>query len=245
MTVTARKSSQPSAKQLLSQQIADRIRQAIVDADFEFGESLSEEILAQAFDVSRTPVREALNLLQVEGLVIIVPKSGTFVYSPSEEGISDLVTFRGVLETSALRLLPRDALPGLSARLQAACARMERAMGEGDMRDYGRADTDFHLEIVQTAGNRHLVEAYRMILGRVASLRTHLALKAEGEPRRSFRDHRELALGILDAEGPRRDELAGLLEGHIHRTRENYLNAFRQTHLSPGRRMRSRLKLDR
>ncbi|WP_423209648.1 GntR family transcriptional regulator [Paracoccus yeei] len=241
--MTTRKSGHPNAKQLLSQQIADRIRAAIVNAEFEFGESLSEEILAQAFEVSRTPVREALNLLQVEGLVVIVPKSGTFVYSPSEEGIADLVTFRGVLETAALRLLPAAALPGLSGRLQDACAKMERAIADGDMRSYGKADTEFHLEIVETAGNRHLIEAYRMILGRVASLRTHLAIKAEGEPRRSFRDHRELALGILDVQGARRDELALILENHIHRTRENYLGTFRETQLSPGKRMRSRLKL--
>lgn len=241
--MTARKSRQPNAKQLLSQQIADRIREAIVNADFEFGESLSEEILAQAFEVSRTPVREALNLLQVEGLVVIVPKSGTFVYAPSEEGIADLVTFRGVLEISALRLLPSDSLTGLSAGLQTSCARMERAVADADMREYGRADTDFHLQIVQAAGNLHLIEAYRMILGRVASLRTHLAIKAEGEPRRSLRDHHELAHGILDADGPRREELAMLLERHVHRTRENYLNAFRSTNQSPSRRMRSRLKL--
>lgn len=241
--MTASKSKSPSPRQLLSQQIADRIRQAIINADFEFGESLSEEILAQAFEVSRTPVREALNLLQVEGLVVIVPKSGTFVYSPSEEGIADLVTFRGVLETSALRLLPAGQLAGLSERLQVACATMEHAMAEGDMRRYGQADTDFHLEIVQTAGNQHLIEAYRMILGRVASLRTHLAIKAEGEPDRSFRDHCDLATGIRDADGPRREELALLLERHIHRTRENYLNTFRETNLPPGKRMRSRLRL--
>lgn len=241
--MTTRKSSQPNAKQLLSQQIADRLRAAIVNAEFEFGENLSEEILAQAFEVSRTPVREALNLLQVEGLVVIVPKSGTFVYSPSEEGIADLVTFRGILETAALRLLPTAVLPSLSERLRDVCGKMERAIAEGDMRSYGKADTEFHLEIVEAAGNNHLIEAYHMILGRVASLRTHLAIKAEGEPRRSFLDHRELALGILDVRDARRDELALLLENHIHRTRENYLSTFRETQLSPGKRMRSRLKL--
>ncbi|WP_262983300.1 GntR family transcriptional regulator [Paracoccus mutanolyticus] len=59
----------------------------MVNAEFEFGENLSEEILAQAFEVSRTPVREALNLLQVEGLVVIVPKSGTFAIASNQMGL--------------------------------------------------------------------------------------------------------------------------------------------------------------
>ena len=77
--------------------------------------------------------------------VVILPKSRIFVYSPFEEGIADLVTFRAILKTAALRLLPTAALSG---RLQVACGKMERALVKGDMRSYGQADTEFHLEIV-------------------------------------------------------------------------------------------------
>lgn len=67
--------------------LADNIREAIVSARLDLGEALSEESLAAAFEVSRTPVREALALLQTEGLVNVVAKSGSYVFSPTEDDI--------------------------------------------------------------------------------------------------------------------------------------------------------------
>ena len=93
--------------------IADKIRAAIVDAELDFGENLSEDTLASAFEVSRTPVREALNLLQMEGLVIIVPKSGTYVFTPTLEGRSQRssrwIGRSGGLRANNLPLIPAKA----------------------------------------------------------------------------------------------------------------------------------------
>ena len=98
--------------------IADKIRAAIVDAELDFGENLSEDTLASAFEVSRTPVREALNLLQMEGLVIIVPKSGTYVFTPTLEDIAELCDYRVGLEKQAIALTPQKSLPLAVSELQ-------------------------------------------------------------------------------------------------------------------------------
>ena len=117
---------------------------------------------------------------------------------------------------------------------------MERALAKGDMRSYGQADTEFHLEIVETAGNHHLNEACRMILGRVAPA-AHASCN-QGRGRAAPLVPRP-PLGIPDADGPRHEKQVLLLESHIHRTRKNCLDAFREAHLSPSNRMQSRLKL--
>ncbi|HYI73318.1 MAG TPA: winged helix-turn-helix domain-containing protein, partial [Skermanella sp.] len=78
MTMAAEARKPPS----MALQVADRIRNAIILAEFDLGEALSEDSLAAAMGISRTPVREALRLLQTEGLVTVVPKSGTFVFNP-------------------------------------------------------------------------------------------------------------------------------------------------------------------
>lgn len=234
-------SEQVPRKTSLVQDIASRVRDAIITAELSFGESLSEEILAEAFEVSRTPVREALNLLQMEGLVTIVPKSGTYVYTPTVEGIGQLVTFRGLLEAGAVRMIPAADRPAIAARLSSLCDAMDAAIARGDIRDYGAADTEFHLALVNGSGNTHLTGAYAMILGRVASLRTHLALKTEGEPQRSFEDHRLIA--ELIARDTETDRLARLLTDHIDRTRENYVRAFRIAMEPAGLKMKRRLKL--
>jgi DNA-binding GntR family transcriptional regulator len=209
----------------LSLTIADRIRSAIVDAEFEFGENLSEDTLASAFEVSRTPVREALNLLQLEGLVNIVPKSGTYVFVPTMEDIAELCDYRIGLEQHAVALIPANALGATVDELKLQLTAMDAAIDAADMQAYGRADTQFHLAFFRHCGNRYLQNAYSLILGRVASLRTHLAIRAEGEPDRSYGDHS--AMIALVAAG-KREEIATMLATHILRTKDNYLNAFQQ-----------------
>lgn len=121
-------------------QVADRIRNAIILAEFDLGEALSEDSLAAAMGISRTPVREALRLLQTEGLVTVVPKSGTFVFNPVEDDIVELCEFRVMLEVRAATLALRRAAPETLASLLAAMAEMADARQRGDMRLYGKAD---------------------------------------------------------------------------------------------------------
>ncbi|SCB29605.1 GntR family transcriptional regulator [Rhizobium hainanense] len=230
-TVKPRKSLVPT--------IADKIRAAIVDAEFEFGENLSEDTLASAFEVSRTPVREALNLLQMEGLVSIVPKSGTYVFTPTLEDIAELCDYRIGLEQQAVALTPASSIPETVLELKHQLSAMDAAVATGDMQAYGRADTAFHLAFFQHCGNRYLRTAYDLILGRVASLRTHLAMKAEGEPDRSYGDHRHMI--VLFSEG-RRDELITVLIAHILRTKDNYLDAFQRLPANNGSSRTARLR---
>jgi DNA-binding GntR family transcriptional regulator len=218
MTMAAEARKPPS----MALQVADRIRNAIILAEFDLGEALSEDSLAAAMGISRTPVREALRLLQTEGLVTVVPKSGTFVFNPAEDDIVELCEFRVMLEVRAATLALRRAGPATLKSLLAAMAEMTDAQVLGDMRLYGKADMAFHLSFLDHCGNRYLSHAYSMILGRVSALRTHLAFLTRGEPARSFSDH-ERIVGIFE----RGDDAAlpEILERHILRTRENYIEA--------------------
>ncbi|KAB2658282.1 GntR family transcriptional regulator [Brucella tritici] len=230
------------SKKSLASSIAERIRGAIVDAEFQFGENLSEDMLAAAFDVSRTPVREALNILQMQELVHIVPKSGTYVFTPTQEDIAELCDFRVGLEDQAMRLALIGNRKKLVSQLKKQYDLMRAAIDEDDLRAYGRCDTEFHLAFFRVCGNRYLARAYDSILGRVAALRTHLAIGAEGEPARSFADHAAI-IELADADKPK--ELREILEAHIMRTKTNYLNAFNRLPRQPGdsRTMRLRRQL--
>ena len=232
------------SKKSLASSIAERIRGAIVDAEFLFGENLSEDMLAAAFDVSRTPVREALNILQMQELVHIVPKSGTYVFTPTQEDIAELCDFRVGLEDQAMRLALVCNRKKLVSQLKKQYDLMRAAIDDDDLRAYGRCDTEFHLAFFRVCGNRYLARAYDSILGRVAALRTHLAIGAEGEPARSFADH---AVIIELAEADKPGELREILEAHIMRTKTNYLNAFsrlpRQSGDSRTMRLRRQLSL--
>ena len=80
--------------------VEERLRDAIVNAELKFGQALPEGALA--LGVSRTPMREALTRLELQGLVNIVPKRGTFVFKPTVSDVKQLATFRLMLETTAL-----------------------------------------------------------------------------------------------------------------------------------------------
>lgn len=226
MSVASRKTGAPS----LSARIAERIRDAIVDARFGFGEALSEENLAEAFEVSRTPIREALSLLELEGLVTVVPKSGTYIFTPTSEDIAELCDYRTGLERLALDLaLARDRT-ALRDALAGVLAEMEAAVSANDMRRYGRLDQRYHLVFVERAANRYLERGYALILGRVSALRTQLAFRAEVEPQASMADHRRF-LELIDrhADG----ECGDLLVEHVQRVKRNYLAVYPDGHVRP------------
>lgn len=210
-------------KTSLARKIAADIREAIIDARFEFGEALSEENLAAAFGVSRTPIREALNLLQLEDLVSIVPKSGTYIFTPGLEDIEMLCDYRAGLEMQALDLALVNAPDELAARLAEIAGEMEVPVAEDDMRAYGRLDAVYHQAIIEHAGNCYLERGYAMVVGRVSALRTQLAARAAGEPQRSMADHR--AMPQLIAEG-RTAEVREMLARHVGQTKVNYTNSF-------------------
>ena len=214
-----------SVEKSLAMRLANEIREAIVSARFDLGEALSEESLAAAFEVSRTPVREALALLQSEGLVNVVAKSGSYVFSPTEDDIVELCEHRVTLEVEASRrALERNPEATLQA-LRDALAQMIMALEQDDRLAYGAADTEFHLSFFKFSANRYLVDAYERNLGRVAALRTHLARRARHEPDRSFNDHRQM---IELAEAGKHGALATLLSRHILRTRESYIATLRE-----------------
>lgn len=218
MTMAAEARKPPS----MALQVADRIRNAIILAEFDLGEALSEDSLAAAMGISRTPVREALRLLQTEGLVTVVPKSGTFVFNPAEDDIVELCEFRVMLEVRAATLALRRSRAATLASLRAATEEMTEAKARGDIRLYGKADMAFHLSFLDHCGNRYLSHAYSMILGRVSALRTHLAVLNKDEPARSFADHERIAWIFEHGEEA---ALPEILERHILRTRENYIEA--------------------
>ena len=214
-----------SVEKSLALRLADNIREAIVSARLDLGEALSEESLAAAFEVSRTPVREALALLQTEGLVNVVAKSGSYVFSPTEVDIVELCEHRVTLEVEASRRsLERNPEVTLQA-LRDALTQMSSALEQDDRLSYGAADTEFHSSFFKFSANRYLVDAYERNLGRVAALRTHLAQRARHEPDRSFKDHWRM---IELAETGNYRALATLLSQHILRTRESYIVTLRE-----------------
>ena len=135
-------------------QVYAALREAIVCAELEPGRRLSENELADALGVSRTPVREALVRLRDERLVAIVPQLGTFVTLISTDAVADAAFVREALECSAIRLATEQAAERDLEELQANLAAQERAEESGDTEAFDRLDDALHRTSASSAAAR-------------------------------------------------------------------------------------------
>ena len=141
--------AKPAAK---SDQIYESLRQAIVRLDMPPGSPISEKDICAAYDVSRTPVREALQRLAEEDLVTIYPHSGTWVsrisFSVAEEGF----VIRRALEVESVRRACERVTADDITTLDGILDRMRRILAAGRLGDYLEADDDFHGAIARISG---------------------------------------------------------------------------------------------
>src|SRR6266404_7182103 len=110
--VNDRKIKKPKSLTLLA---LEKIREGITRGEYALGAPLYEKLLAGEFGISKTPVREALVQLQREGLVVVQPHSGTFVFELADGEVSELCELRLILETNAVQLAMRRQRGRLTA----------------------------------------------------------------------------------------------------------------------------------
>jgi DNA-binding GntR family transcriptional regulator len=209
----------------LTATVADRLRQAIIDAELPLGSELSEVGLAARLGVSRTPVREALSLLQLQGMVTIIPQKGSYVFFPTEQDIIDLCEFRIVIESRAISFAIARERDAALAMLRRAIGAMEEARRNRDPVAYSRADTLFHEAFIRNCRNRYLQESYALAAGPIATLRTHLSVPLAGVQERSFIEHQDIANAFDKGDIVAIDSI---LTAHILATRQSYLRALQE-----------------
>jgi len=196
-----------------------RLKAAIESAEFELGAPLSEDKLATFLGVSRTPVREALNALSLQGLVEIFPQRGSYVFSPSEEDVQQLCEFRMMMEAKAMGLCLNRSKDDTLRLLTKANATMREASVNKDFKVTAESDTAFHMAFFEGCGNRFLQEAYALVSGRITALRTHLVNPRTGISPHSVEEHAEI---IAAVEAGNLAQAESILSSHIYKMTRNY-----------------------
>ena len=138
--------------------VFNTLRQAILRGELKPGERLMEIQLANKLGVSRTPIREAIRKLELEGLVLMIPRRGAEVAEITEKSLRDVLEVRAALEELAVDL----ACDRISAEdiqnLKEAAKEFEAALQGGDVTEYAEADVKFHDIIYLATDNQRLIQ---------------------------------------------------------------------------------------
>ncbi|WP_149182489.1 GntR family transcriptional regulator [Streptomyces sp. TRM49041] len=202
---------QPAAERVYA-----HVKEAVLDRRYEGGTLLTEGELAQAVGVSRTPVREALLKLEMEGLLKLYPKKGALVLAVSAQEIADVVETRLLVEDFAVRKAAAPLPAHLVERLEELLDEQRRHAREGDLRAVAVSDRCFHAEIVRHAGNQILSKLYDQLRDR--QLRMGVAVM-EAHPDRiakNITEHAEILAALRDGDT---DRAARCVHAHVSRVK--------------------------
>lgn len=167
----------------------DQVRARILSDGYAPGDMIPETALAESFGVSRTPIREVFKQLQLEGLVEIRPRVGTFVRQPTRREIVELFQLKESLEGLAAGLMARRGdipeLGDLASNVEGSIS----AAKLGDTEGYAVLVHEFHWTLMRGADNDKLVEAYERLMHQLAYHR--IVVQAVSRPGRLVRSAQE------------------------------------------------------
>ncbi len=189
--------------------VMTRLKGAIRDGTLKPGTLLSENKIAAQLSVSRTPVREALRMLEREDLVTTLPGRKVVVSTPRAEEIDEIYDIRLIVESEALRRIVsrRD----LIEQLEACVARSKIALDATDIAELERINTEFHMTIISALNNHRLREFIDSVHDTAARFRRY-SLHEKGWAAKGVQEHRRL-IALL-----KKGDAAGaveLLAGHL------------------------------
>lgn len=168
-----------------------KLREAILVGRFQPGERLRERELVSRMGVSRTPIREALRRLELEGLITTVPYKGPTVTMPTPDSARQLYETRAALEGQATALFTRRADAEAVERLRARITESERALARRLPGGVLAANNAFHDEIAAGCGNSLLQSLIANLRDRIVLLRVE-SLSYPGRRSRSIAEHKAI-----------------------------------------------------
>lgn len=210
-------------------EIYDLLKSKIIAQEFAPGQRLDLTQIEAQLGVSRTPLKDALNRLSLEGLVKILPRKGTFVTDPTPTEIAESFDVRRLIEMYAAELIVPRLEPEHLGRLREMVQTLGEMVRSGEWvsiyQDYVALDYDFHHLIVELSGNKQLLRVYEQMNVHVQIARVRYS-GTEEELDIAQKEHEEIvrAFEARDVATARR-----ALGDHIERAKWSLLRDWKRT----------------
>ncbi len=203
--------------------VFNTLRDAILTGKLLPGERLMENQLAEKLGVSRTPVREALRMLELENLVELVPRKGAQVLDMTEKDIINILEIRRALEGLATSIACKKMSKDCLQQLKSMEADFERAVAEDDVDRFVDIDEEFHDMIFQATDNDKLIQMFRNL--RIQLYRYRMAQAKNDRSMATIVAHHRSILRALENHDS--EEGTAVAQSHINYQTESILRVVR------------------
>lgn len=177
--------------------VFNTLRQAILIGELKPGERLMEIHLADRLGVSRTPIREAIRKLELEGLVVMIPRKGAQVAKITEKNLKDVLEVRRALDMLAVRLACERMTSEDKEELRKACDEFAKVVKANDTKEITEADVLFHDIILKSTGNDRLLQLVNNLAEQMYRYRLEY-IKDSAYHNRLVQEHEAIYQAIVD-----------------------------------------------
>ncbi len=185
-------------KQTYSDQVVAYIKKSILSGELRPGDKINEMLLAAKLSISRAPIREALQFLAREGIVVSIPQRGKFIFAPTARDIQEQYFTWGILEGAATAISIGNISPEKLSQLEAIIATMREAAQKNlPLRDVTQLDTEFHDIILSCVDNAFLKEISRTICRNIAKFLLFAYWQNEYTAQELYERHERLLAAIM------------------------------------------------
>jgi DNA-binding GntR family transcriptional regulator len=194
--------------------VVEKIREAIVEGFFKPGQRLKERELAEMMQVSTTPIKEALRILNSEGLVETLPRRGTFVSKMANSSVEEVLVVKAYLEGLGARMAASKMTPEELKQLEMTLENMTSLMEENKVQELEVQNALFHSKIVDAARNPVIQQILTNIISFDTAFRKR-ALKNNVEVVESFLEHQAIFEAIRQRDP---DQAEDRMKHHVLRS---------------------------
>lgn len=205
----------------LTAKVFKSLEKAILSGEFLPGAALTEQSLSDELGVSRTPVREALRQLELEGLVKNVPNKGAEVVGISEKDVDDIYTIRVHIEGLAARWAAENITDGDIEKLRDTLELQEFYASKGDSDRVKSLDSTFHDAVYKASASNPLRQILSQLHNYIQRSRG-LSIQSEGRAVAAVEEHRKIFEAIASHNGDKAEKEA---QAHIINARQSLINA--------------------
>ena len=203
--------------------VFNTLRHAILKGELEPGERLMEIALAQKLGVSRTPIREAIRKLELEGLVVMVPRKGAEVADITEKDLRDVLEVRKALEELSIELAMRNMTEKNFGELEAANDTFAKNLEGDDLIKIAESDVAFHEIIYMATGNNRLIQMINNLREQMYRYRLEY-IKDKSSHERLVAEHNRIMAAMKSGDI---SEAKAAIRLHVENQEENILKSIK------------------